>query len=533
MFRPIRRVSAPSLVRRAMPAGWSAIHPLTAVVLTVAVFLQDPGRTSFDTKLDLSVDPGGFLSRALHMWNPDGGFGELQNQAFGYLFPIGPFFALGDAVGLPTWVVARTWQALLLVGAYAGVVLLAGRLRLGGTRARWLGGLAYACCPRMLTTIGPLSAEALAVTLLPWILLPLVAPERYGSPRRAAATSALSVLLLGGANGAVTLAVLPLPLLWLLTRESGPVRRRLLAWWTASVAAACLWWFVPLLLLGRYSPRFLDYIETAGNTTAGINPFQVLRGTTHWVAYFNRSGEPWWPAGWELATSPFLVAVTVVVAATGLAGLAHRGMPERRVWLLSVAVGFFTLAAGSAAAGGEPLQALWRHLLDGPLVAFRNVHKFDPLVRLPLALGLVHVVAVLRMSYVQGLARRGRVAVRVAATGVALAVGLSALPLGGSDLNPGPTWSEIPRYWTKAAAYLAERDPAARTLLVPSSGFAEYRWGRTIDEPLQPLARAPWAVRNQVPIGAEGSTRAMDAVEQAVAAGRPAEGLAALLRRSG
>ena len=104
-------------------------------VLLLGSLLQQPGRTTFDTKFDLTADPAAFLGRALHLWNPDT-LGELQNQAYGYLFPQGPYFLAAQAVHLPDWLAQRLWSALLLVVAYEGARRLCRSLGIAGGRGR-------------------------------------------------------------------------------------------------------------------------------------------------------------------------------------------------------------------------------------------------------------------------------------------------------------------------------------------------------------------------------------------------------------
>jgi len=120
---------------------------------------------------------------------------------------------------VPVCLTQRAWSGMLLCLAFGGALLLARALGVGSRPARYVGALAYALAPRMLTEVGTLSAEMLPAALLPWVLLPLVRVDRIGSPRRAAALSALAVLAMGGINGAMVIMSLVLPGIYLLTRR--------------------------------------------------------------------------------------------------------------------------------------------------------------------------------------------------------------------------------------------------------------------------------------------------------------------------
>ncbi len=492
------------------------------LALTVLSFLQRPGKTTFDTKLDLAVDPLSFLGRTLHLWNPQATAGELQNQAYGYLFPMGPYFALCQAVGMPVWIAQRLWCAILLSVAFAGALLVARALGIGTERTRLIGAVGYALAPRMVTEIGSLSSEMLPAVLLPWVLLPLIHADRIGSPRRAAGLSALAVLCMGGINGAMVVMALVLPGLWLLTRAWRGAHVELVIWWFVFVVGATLWWILPLVLLGQYSLPFLDYIESATNTTAPMSLFEVLRGTNQWVAYVVQ-GTPWWPSGWALIDNPVLMAATGLVAGVGLLGLARRGLPERRFLLLGVMTGLTLLTVGYVGTLDSPIAEPVRQLLDGPLAPLRNVHKFEPVLRLPLMLAFIHGIS----SFAPSARRNLRPAL-----GALLVVAMAA-PVWLLTLRPGPGWDEVPGYWYDAMGWVAKTDAQARTLMLPATSFGEYDWGRTVDEPAQAIADSPWAVRNQVPLGSEGNTRLMDSVDAALADGRGSPALASLLARSG
>ncbi|MDF9715603.1 DUF3367 domain-containing protein [Nocardioides sp. ChNu-153] len=505
------------------------------VLLTGLAFVQSPGLLVSDTKFDLVADPGGFLARALHLWDAEGTFGQLQNQAYGYLWPMGPFFWLGDAIGLDGWVVQRLWWALVLCTALVGTALLLRALGVRSDLAVLLGATAYALSPRLLTVLGPISIEGWPSALAPWVLLALVVGSERGSPRRAAALAALGVAMVGGVNAAATFAVIPLGALWLLTRAPGPRRRALMLWWPLFTLLGTLWWLVPLFLMGAYSPPFLDFIETSGATTFPTTVFDALRGTSNWVPYLDVRSR----AGNDLVTTSYLALNSGVVLLVGAAGLLDRRTPHRTFLASGLALGLLMVTAGHAGAVSGWFAGDLAQALDGALAPLRNVHKFDPLVRLPLVVGLAFLLdhAVRRAPRSAG---SGRVVERsaVLVTTVVVVLGAAMPALLGRLAPTGETFG-VPDYWGEAAAWLAEQDDGsgpdggAVALLAPGSRFADYDWGSPRDEPLQFQADSRWAVRNVIPLTPPGTIRMLDGVEQRLAQGEGGAGLTAYLQRAG
>ena len=498
-----------------------------AAVLTALAFSQSAGKTVADTKFDLLTAPWKFLSGAVRLWDPSAAFGQIQNQAYGYAWPMGPFFLLGNLVHLPPWVIQRLWWSLLLCLAFFGVVRLAQRLGLGTPFTQVLAGFAFVLTPRITTLLGGTSIEIWPMALAPWVLLPLVRGSQEGSVRRAAAWSALVVACCGGVNAVAVAAVLPLGVIWILTRARGRRKWPLLGWWTLFTVMATLWWSAPLVFLGRYSVPFLDYIENATITTVPTDLTRTVLGQSDWVAYFAGID---YPAGQELVTTPFLMLDAAVVAAFGLVGLALRSNPHQRFLTWGLLTGLVLVGFGYA----DELAGFVSHdrqtLLDGPLAALRNLHKFDVVLRIPLVLGFAHALAVVG-SYARD--RASTWSARALQIAAVLAVVALALPWSQDRLAPREGVTAVPDYWYQVADYLGENDDGTVALEVPASAFGVYTWGNVHDDVLQGLARSPWAVRNVIPLAQPGNVVFLDAIGQVLEDGHPSSTLAPFLAENG
>ncbi|WP_084962050.1 alpha-(1-_3)-arabinofuranosyltransferase domain-containing protein [Thermoactinospora rubra] len=496
---------------------WLAICCFAFGVLS---FTTRPGHLISDTKIDLALDPIRFLERAAHLWDVQH-FGQLQNQVSGYLFPMGPFFAAGHLAGLPAWITQRLWITLVLCVAFLGVERLARRLEIGTPGTRIVGALAYALAPRALSIIGEISIEFLPAAMLPWILLPLLTAAETGQRGRAAVRSGVAVALCGGVNAVAVGAVLVAPVLYILTRPKPVPRWRMLGLWTAAVAVATLFWSLPLLLAGRYAFSFLPYTETASATTQVTSLTNVLRGASDWVRYLAVGGVPVQPVGYTIATGWTMIVVTGVLAALGLVGLARRDLPSRGFLTVLFLVGLAALVAGHMSVLEPIVAEPVRWLLDGPLAPLRNLRKFDPLVRLALAMGLAHLLCSVRL----------RLPLVKAVTAVAFAALL--LPVLDRGVAAPGDFEDVPPYWREAAAWINANAGDDGVLVVPGAKFGEYVWGRPIDDPMQSLFAARWTARQVTAAGSVGLSRLLDVVDQRLAAGHGSAGLTRLLRRMG
>jgi arabinofuranan 3-O-arabinosyltransferase len=548
------------------------------LLLALLPFATAPGDIIADTKFELAVNPAGFLSGALTLWNPQQ-FGLLLNQAVGYLFPMGPFFELLRLLGTAGWIVQRLWLSALLLVAFGGTVRLAGRMGVGTPGTRLAAGLAYALSPAALSMLGQTSGEFLPMALLPWIIVPLADSGAWTGTggavfrARAVARSAVAAALCSGMNAASTIAVLVPVVLYILTRRGhgglaphagghrgvvprgqmgpgrgfcgqapgghgglaphagghrgvvprGQAQLRMLAWWLPAVALVTSSWSVPLVLLSKYGVSIVPFTESAQVTSSTTSLLNILRGTENWIGYQATSGQPGRPLAFLLATGVLPAVLTGLLAALGLAGLVHREMKERRFLLWSVLGGVVIISLGYVSSLGNPLEGPLIALINGPASPLRNLWKFDPMIRLPLALGFAHLMALSR-------AARPRAALSAVA---AVALGGLAVPAVSTGLASPGSFGRVPAYWVAAADWLTAHAGNQAVLVEPGAAFGEYTWGSPMDDVLQGLTNVDWAGRNLEAVGSVGNERLLDAVDQQFAAGDGSAGLTMVLARMG
>ena len=232
--------------------------------------------------------------------------------------------------------------------------------------------------------------------LAPWVLLPVILALRgsrtgdtTASPlRMLAGRAGVALALMGAVNAVASLAACLPAIIWWACHRPNRLWWRFTAWWALASALAVAWWVIALVLLGRISPPFLDFIESSGVTTQWTSLTEVLRGTSAWTPFVAPNST----AASSLVSQPVAVLATILVAAGGLAGLTLPTMPFRGRLVAMLMIGLVLVTAGYSGGLGSPVAHEVQVFLDAAGAPLRNVHKLEPVIRIPLVLGVVHLL---------------------------------------------------------------------------------------------------------------------------------------------
>jgi len=512
---------APRPARRGVASGLE--HLLLAAFAFLPVVLVDRSVVSSDTKAYLYLDPARFLGQVTSMWMPTVALGTVTHQYVGYLWPMGPYYALTAALHVPTWIAQRLWLGAILFSAGAGVLFLVRTLPspLRGP-GRLVAGFAYMLSPYVLQYAGRISVILLPWAGLPWLVAlaaralrrqaepaPDPSTRRVGLLRwRDAALFALVLATVSGINASSVLYVLVAPCLWLVWDVT--VERR--ATWAQAAttllklavlsALACAWWIAGLFVEAAYGVDVLRYTESVGAISSTSTPLEVLRGLGYWYFYGGGRLGPWTQSVVPYTKWLWLVALSFLLPALAFASGVVVRWRHRGYFVALVVVGV-VLSVGAypfthPTFVGAGLKAFMSDTTAG--LAMRSTDRATPLV----VLGLAVLLGAGTEALWRGRARAGW-------TAGAVLCALSALnnpALFNGEMEvvlPLTQPSTLPSYDLAGMRALNAKEAAspepARVLAIPGDAFAAYTWGDTNDTPQPALLRRPFVTREQQVMG--------------------------------
>jgi hypothetical protein len=494
-------------------------------------FWQRPGEATSDTKIDLHVDPVRLLERVVSVWTPSIDLGAVHGAQYGgYLWPMGPIFALPRLLGVGPWVTERIWLGVLFAlsawGALKLLDVLVGRPR---GIAHVVAAAFYVLNPYTVMFTGRTSMTLLGYALMPWLLLVIFHGVRSPTGRRNWMWAAAFALILtsagGGINGAVVGWMLVGPLVLLIYETLiGTIRWRDSALFLVRIGVlgllASLWWIMPLVVHAGYGIDFLQFTEQPRTIWATNSASEVLRLMAYWTSYtgvgFSGPDRPFFTEAGTMLFNPLVVGASLLLPALAVAGFVWtRRLRYAPFFLFLLLVGVAIAAAGfpEGTPSRDTMEWIYRNV---PLVRFmRTTQKAAPLVAMGIAglLGLAAQAAWLHL--------RARTRLLVPAAAAAL-IALAALPLvRGTAVEKQLTWDHIPAAWTQAGADIdRELPPNTRAFVLPGQIFAYYNWGGTIDAILPRLTDRPVAVRYETPYSDPHATDLLWTVDRFVQQGR-------------
>jgi arabinofuranan 3-O-arabinosyltransferase len=512
----VRRRLTTHLHGRAITLGFVAFSFALA-------FWQRPGWATSDTKIDLHVDPGRFLSFVASVWTQTTDLGEVHSAQYsGYLWPMGPFYAALHAIGIGAWVTERIWLGALFALSAWGMLKLLDVL-IGRPRgvAHIVATAFFVVNPYTTVFTARTTITLLGYAALPWLLLITYhGVHSMGSARPwrgwrgwwwAAAFALILTSTGGGVNAAVVGWMLVGPLVLAIYEPViGNARWRDALGFLARVAVlgvlASLWWIVPLLVHVRYGIDFLQFTEQPATIWGTNSLTESLRLMGYWTSYIGVGfgvGRSFFSDGGTLLFNPLVVGASLLIPALAVVGFVPARRRSYAPFLLLLAiVGVVCMSAGFP--DGTPLRGTmdWIYNHFFVLRFMRTDNKAAPLVAVGVA-GLLGLGASsgLRWLRQHDDTRVRRASMILALLGLATLIALASLPLvRGDAFDTQLSYKRIPAPWQQAAQGLNRTLPQnTRALVLPGQIFAYYNWGGTLDAILPRLTSKPVAVRYETP----------------------------------
>jgi arabinofuranan 3-O-arabinosyltransferase len=493
-------------------ATWLALGVL-AVLAYVPALASSPGKMPADTKLYLYLDPGRLISDAPYTFDARQFAGWVPHQVIAYLWPQGPWYWLGSAIGLPDWVTHRLWIGTLMVLAGCGVLWAARRFGLG-LLAAFVAALVYQLSPYLLPYVSRTSAM-----LLPWAGLGWIVGLTVGAATRTrwrdAALAALIVASVGAVNATAILMIVPAPLLWLVVAAA----ERQITWRRAGAAAArigglsigvSLWWMAMVVIQGRLGADVLAYSESLRSVSFTSTSTEVWRGLGYWLDYIRDPYAATTTAARDYMVSGRIIAAGFLLLLVCLAGLVFTRWRQRRYALLLIVTGVIIGVGVHPIDHPSPvMDLLLGDTKSGLALALRSSTRAVPVLVFGLALGAAALVDALPAAASVGRVRLPWRAVAAAAVALLAVVYLPSVTRA-TFVDPALERDESqPAAWTDAAAALDAAPSGYRVIELPGAEFGAFRWGYTVDPPLPGLMKRPLVTRDLLPLG---SAAAMDLV---------------------
>lgn len=497
---------------------WPDLRRLSVVLLAALAYLpavfSSPGRMPADTKLFLYLNPGGLMDTASQAWDTSQFGGWVPHQTIAYLWPTGPWFWVGEHLGLPVWLVHRLWIGTLLFMGGWGVLRLARTLGLSATGAL-VAAVLYQLSPFTLPYVSRTSVMLLPWAGLGWLTLLTIRSFRSGGWRYPA-IFALVVVTVAGVNATAFLMIVPGPVAWVLIEWVGrrlDTRRVLAASGRLAVlsAAVSLWWVTMLSVQGTNGADVLAYSETLDAVSLTSTSVEVMRSLGYWLFYIRDPYAAATTSSIRYQNSLPLIAVGFGLLLICCLGLVLTRWPHRRFAVALVALGVVMSVGVHPFADPAPLLGLLR---DSDLgLALRSSTRALPLLALGLGLSAGALVAAVGVRWPQRRLLAGVLVILVACLNMPSTLRAELVdPALTRDQDP-------PAAWQDAAADLDAGVLTNRVLQLPGSEFGAFRWGYTVDPVLPGITDKPLITRDLLPLGSPGVMDLLFALDNRVQSG--------------